>query len=175
MYVWVLTASSSALGVTSHYEDLLLAGGGSDRWQDTSVSDVRRWTNIFASQGERLEIGKMLSAQDEVVGVDLRLPKEPIYLQSREWKIRPLCFCTGEEFIKSHTELFLYNWQWHRCKVETGLYLSYLKWCIEHLSVYPTANSFCKNIRGSPGASLIVISYWSKISQATCCLQYPLF
>ena len=61
------------------------------------------------STGERLELGKMLSAQDEVVGVDLRLPKKPIYLQSREWKIRPLCFCTGEEFIKSHTELFLYN------------------------------------------------------------------
>lgn len=117
----------------------------------------------------------MLSAQDEVVGVDLRLPKKPIYLQSREWKIRPLCFCTGEEFIKSHTELFLYNWQWHRCKVETGLYLSYLKWCIEHLSVYPTANSFCKSSWGSPGATLIVISYSSKISQATCCLQYPLF
>ena len=35
--------------------------------------------------GERLELGKMLSAQDEVVGVDPRLPKKPIYLESREW------------------------------------------------------------------------------------------
>ena len=33
VHLWVLTASSTALGVTSHYEDLLLAGEG--QWQVT--------------------------------------------------------------------------------------------------------------------------------------------